>query len=695
MPSKKYITTKNKELTDIVSTLCKLDPETKEMNDNLDSEERNALNELRKLTTTSIEIKKADKSNTFVLMDKKDYKEKLVLKGHLETPTYEKAEQSANKKVYKNLVNLCNKYQECITKNERKVILNDEWTESKFYILPKTHKCAEILNKIKEESADYIQMPMPDDLKGRPINGGVKSVTQGISKLMEKILKPLVMHLKTFIKDEFDFIRKIPGTVPSNIYAVSCDVTSLYTSIPSDLGLKAIDFWIDRLSHLVQRRFTKPFILESILFILENNYFMFDECMWHQLTGTAMGKAFAPPYACLTMGFLEETELFPKLIPSRFDAHTSEMIMAFFYRYIDDNFNFLPETVSLNAFLGVLNSMHESIKFTGVLPTPCENMEAVSTNFLAIKVIVTSTGAIKTDVFYKETNAHDYLAFDSHHPRHTKENVPYTLAKRIIFITSEDEWIQKNLNDLRVYLSDRKYPNDVIEKGIHNASLQGPAPLPKNEKVIPLITPYLSNYDSRNIKNVANGLISNSMNPRIKKAFNDTKIIQCYSQPRNLSGLLTNSAFITESITNRPRHDAGIFHCSHGGCKICKMYLQKCSSFVTSNNSVWKVKCYASCNSKNVLYLLVCNFCNTTSKTGKTDVFRARTNNHISGCKGGAASDEFDTHVYNCSRNRNVPHNEPYFKAYIYMVASDYNKLLNLERKLHLAGHDTLNNPHS
>ena len=29
------------------------------------------------------------------------------------------------------------------------------------------------------------------------------------------------------------------------------------------------------------------------------------------------------------------------------------------------------------------------------------------------------------------------------------------------------------------------------------------------------------------------------------------------------------------------------------------------------------------------------------------------------------------------------------------MVVSDYNKLLNLERKLHLAGHDTMNSWHS
>ena len=69
--------------------------------------------------------------------------------------------------------------------------------------------------------------------------------------MVEKILKPLVPHLKTFIKDEFDFIRKLPREVPTDFYAVSCDVTSLYTNIPSDLGLKAIDYWLDKLSDVV------------------------------------------------------------------------------------------------------------------------------------------------------------------------------------------------------------------------------------------------------------------------------------------------------------------------------------------------------------------------------------------------------------------------------------------------------------
>ena len=80
-----------------------------------------------------------------------------------------------------------------------------------------------------------------------------------------------------------------------------------------------------------------------------------------------------------------------------------------------------------------------------------------------------------------------------------------------------------------------------------------------------------------------------------------------------------------------------------------------------------------------------------TSYTGKTDNLRDRTNNHITGCRHGKTSDKFDNHVYNCGKTRNLPAIEPYFKMYMFMALSDYNKLRNYESNLHAQGHDTMN----
>ena len=65
--SKKYITTKNKQLSEIISIVNKLTPNEKFTADNLDKEERKALEELKILCDSSLVLKKADKSNTLVL----------------------------------------------------------------------------------------------------------------------------------------------------------------------------------------------------------------------------------------------------------------------------------------------------------------------------------------------------------------------------------------------------------------------------------------------------------------------------------------------------------------------------------------------------------------------------------------------------------------------------------------------------
>ena len=150
-----------------------------------------------------------------------------------------------------------------------------------------------------------------EDLKGRPIVGDPNSPTQVTSGLLEKILTPIVSCLKTYIKDDWDFIRKLPYHVDHPCVLASCDVVSLYTSIPHDLGLEALSYWIEKKRNLIPERFTKAFILEAASLVLSNSNFQYDSYMFLQLVGTAMGTKFAKSYASLSVSYLEETILFP------------------------------------------------------------------------------------------------------------------------------------------------------------------------------------------------------------------------------------------------------------------------------------------------------------------------------------------------------------------------------------------------
>ena len=60
-----------------------------------------------------------------------------------------------------------------------------------------------------------------------------------------------------------------------------------------------------------------------------------------------------------------------------------------------------------------------------------ENSESCQViNFLDVSVILHSDCTIETNIYYKDTNAHDYLPYDSAHQGHTQDNVPCILAKR-------------------------------------------------------------------------------------------------------------------------------------------------------------------------------------------------------------------------------------------------------------------------
>ena len=79
--------------------------------------------------------------------------------------------------------------------------------------------------------------------------------------------------------------------------------------------------------------------------MLENNYFAFNGTTWHQTIGTAMGKEVASPYACLTVGFLEETRLFPIILPRTYGPELAKEIEENLFRFVDDGISGLPPVI--------------------------------------------------------------------------------------------------------------------------------------------------------------------------------------------------------------------------------------------------------------------------------------------------------------------------------------------------------------
>ena len=77
-----------------------------------------------------------------------------------------------------------------------------------------------------------------------------------------------------------------------------------------------------------------------------------------------MGTKYAPPYACLTVDYLEETKCFTNELPKYFNESECKLIMELLKRYMDDDFIFWLLKLNFENFKTCLNNMHPSIKFT-------------------------------------------------------------------------------------------------------------------------------------------------------------------------------------------------------------------------------------------------------------------------------------------------------------------------------------------
>ena len=95
----------------------------------------------------------------------------------------------------------------------------------------------------------------------------------------------------------------------------------------------------------------------------------------------------------------------------------------------------MPKHLDFKYFSMCLNNLHPAIKYTFEKSKSIQSDHSQPyqvLNFLDIEVILHSHKSVETDMYYKDTNVHDYLSYNSAHPKHCKGNLPYNLAKRII-----------------------------------------------------------------------------------------------------------------------------------------------------------------------------------------------------------------------------------------------------------------------
>ena len=135
----------------------------------------------------------------------------------------------------------------------------------------------------------------------RPILSMRNSYLSNLSIYLDQLLKPFLPSVYA-VKDTFDFLDKIKAAnLPNNCFLVSYDVVSLFTNVPLKDTIDFICSLIDFTSFIFNRRTLKSLLQIACCDVV----FSFDETLYCQTEGDAIGSALGPIMAGFAMAKIE------------------------------------------------------------------------------------------------------------------------------------------------------------------------------------------------------------------------------------------------------------------------------------------------------------------------------------------------------------------------------------------------------
>ena len=310
------------------------------MRSNLSKEELKGLHNLRK--QKHLVIQKADKGNTVVITEKNAYinrmKEIISDTTKFEQINIEQDKQlnillKSEKKVIDLIKRLENEGK--ISEKEYELIYPRGSRPGVLYGSPKVHK--PVINNCP---------------KFRPILSTIGTPTYKLAKFLVPILSPLTSN-EFSVHDSFSFAGKVFSFCPDHFMA-SLDIESLFTNIPLNevIDICIYDLFCD--TNTIQN-LDRNDMRELLNLAAYESFFIFDQVMYRQIDGVAMGSPLGPILANAFLCHFEKqwlSECPPDFLPKVFK------------RYVDDIFVMFLCQSHLKDFVNYMNTKHPNIKFT-------------------------------------------------------------------------------------------------------------------------------------------------------------------------------------------------------------------------------------------------------------------------------------------------------------------------------------------
>ena len=205
--------------------------------------------------------------------------------------------------------------------------------------------------------------------------------------------------------------------IDPNVFMYSFDVFSLFTNVPLDETIKICSEALYDQSHS-RRVIPKDVFVELMKSAASSVEFSFNNTIYKQTDGVAMGSPLGPALANIFVGYYEE-KLFSQTQKS-----------SAYFRYVDDTFAILDHEAEADEFLTKLNCLYPSLRFT------FEKEKGKYLPFLDVYAERTDVG-FETSVYQKPTFTGQYLRWESFSPLKRKISLISTLAHRALMICSK------------------------------------------------------------------------------------------------------------------------------------------------------------------------------------------------------------------------------------------------------------------
>ena len=390
------------------------------------------------LTSKGLIIKPADKNLGPVVMNTFQYKS-LCLDILLDTNTYKVVTAPSTDVQFKSLTAILTKCHVDLKSHLAKFLLQGQFDKkttctAKFYILPKMHK---------------------NPIVGRPIVSNINYTTYYASRWLHHTLEPLLTRFPAYLKDSKEVILDLEQlVVPKHCILMTADVTSLYPSIPTSLGLMTLRHTLSIETDWSASKI--ELILELSSWVLNNMYLHFDEISYLQTNGTAMGTPFAVVYAIIYLHF-HESRVLEKL---RFTP-------IYFKRFIDDILVIVHSRQQAIKFLENYNDVYANIILTSNIGESVDFLD--NTIFKGHRLGNMKRLDCKT--FQKPQNRYLYIPPTSYHDSRVFVNLITSELKRYCLTCS----IASDFIDMKSQfferLKNRGYSSELISTSCENLTL--------------------------------------------------------------------------------------------------------------------------------------------------------------------------------------------------------------------------------